>query len=241
MGCGASASRNVSSHADEIDPLLPNENLAHILLASHSSERSVIERIRQDLLNEGFSCELIDENTPRSLSNRAKLIEWCDLFVVMIGRLYQRTFTCMEALNYAKDTRKPIVSILAEVTFRPYGALGAISASAIQCVVIKQVNTVPRTLSKIARTQVKLTRETSLSPKVISVIPVDQQRRERSILLLDGRSSDDDELAVRQRSLYCLDRYDGRWCYCCSAHLRSVDRQSTLHNDRKLFEGQCYL
>ena len=42
----------------------------------------------------------------------------------------------MEALNYAKDIRKPTVSILAEPTFQPYGALGAIAASSLNCILI---------------------------------------------------------------------------------------------------------
>ena len=176
MGCGASTSRNVSIDADGIDPS-SKKNLVHILLAGHSSLRSTSERIRQDLLNEGFSCHLIDESTPRSLSNRAELIQWCDLVVVVINRLYQRTFSCMETLNYAKDIRKPLVSILAEATFRPYGALGAISASAIQSIVMKEESSVARALIKIARTQVKPTGETSPLPKVIPIIRSDARHR----------------------------------------------------------------
>jgi hypothetical protein len=176
MGCGASTSRNVSIHAHGIDPL-PSENLVHILLASHSSLRSVSEQIRQDLQKDGFSCHVIDESTPRSLSNRAELIQWCGLFVVMINRDYQRTFSCMETLNYAKDIRKPIVSILAEATFRPYGALGAISGSAIQSIVMKEESSVSRALSKIARAQAKPAGETSLLPKVIPIIPIDDGKR----------------------------------------------------------------
>ena len=152
MGCGASASTN-----NERPVLLSDANRRNILLASHSSLRTASEGIRQGLLKEGFSCYLLDEETPRSLSNRAEIIQWSDLFVVVINRLYQRTFSCMEAFNYAKDIRKPIVSILAEATFQPYGALGAISASAIQSMVMKEERSTVRALADVAQTQVKHT------------------------------------------------------------------------------------
>jgi hypothetical protein len=37
----------------------------------------------------------------------------------------------METINYAKDLHKPIIAILGESNYQPYGALGAISASAV--------------------------------------------------------------------------------------------------------------
>jgi hypothetical protein len=42
----------------------------------------------------------------------------------------------METINYAKDLRKPIITILAESNFQPYGGLGAISASALRSIVL---------------------------------------------------------------------------------------------------------
>jgi len=56
----------------------------------------------------------------------------------------------MEALNYAKDMNKPIIAILAERTFRPYGALGAISASAIRSIVLTDDNSFVHAVSDIA-------------------------------------------------------------------------------------------
>jgi len=43
----------------------------------------------------------------------------------------------METINYAKDLRKPIIAILAESDFQPYGALGAISASSVRSIVLE--------------------------------------------------------------------------------------------------------
>ena len=100
---------------------------------------------------------MLNESIPRSLSVRANAIQWCDVFVVVISRLYQRTSFCMEALNYAKDLRKPIIVVLAESTFRPYGALGAISASAIRSVVLSDDSSFVHVVSEItnsARSQV---------------------------------------------------------------------------------------
>jgi hypothetical protein len=64
----------------------------------------------------------------------------------------------VEALNYAKDMRKPIIAILAESTFRPYGALGAISASAMRSIVLTDDSSFGHAVSAIAnsaRTQVE--------------------------------------------------------------------------------------
>lgn len=50
--------------------------------------------------------------------------------------MYQQTFFCMETINSAKDLRKPIVSVLSESNWQPYGGLGAITASAIRSIVL---------------------------------------------------------------------------------------------------------
>lgn len=56
----------------------------------------------------------------------------------------------MEALIYAKDMRKPVVAIFAERTFRPYGALGAITASATRSIVLKDDSSLAHAASDIA-------------------------------------------------------------------------------------------
>jgi hypothetical protein len=58
----------------------------------------------------------------------------------------------MEALNYAKDMHIPIIAIYAERTFRPYGALGAITASAIRSIILNDDNSFPHAVSDIANT-----------------------------------------------------------------------------------------
>ncbi len=137
--------------------LVSSANITKILIASHSTQQTIGERLKQGLLDQNLSCYLLNESTPHSLTVRANAIQWCDVFIVVISRLYQRTSFCMEALNYAKDMRKPIIAILAERTFRPYGALGAISASAIQSIVLSDDNSFVHAVSDIAnsaRTQV---------------------------------------------------------------------------------------
>ena len=137
--------------------LVSNSNTTKILIASHTTQQTISERLKQGLLDQNLACYLLNEYTPHSLSARANAVQWCDIFVVVICRLYQRTSFCMEALNYAKDMRKPIIAILAESTFRPYGALGAISASAMRSIVLTDDSSFGHVVSAIAnsvRTQV---------------------------------------------------------------------------------------
>mgnify|MGYP003385305126 CR=1 FL=1 len=102
-----------------------------ILIASHTSQRAISEQFEQGLSKQSLSCFILNEDTPKALNVRANYIEWCDVFVVIISRLYQRALFCMEALNCAKDKRKSIIAVLAEPTFPPCEALGAIAAVAL--------------------------------------------------------------------------------------------------------------
>ena len=108
----------------------------NVLLSCHTDQANVSEQLHQAFARQTFSCYVIDESTPDSLSARANLVRWCDVFVVIISRAYQRTPFCMETINYAKDVRKPVIAVLAEPEFQPYGALGAICASAIRYLVL---------------------------------------------------------------------------------------------------------
>jgi hypothetical protein len=132
--------------------LVPSTNTSKILIVSHTTQQKISERLRQGLLNQNLSCYLLNESTPHSLTVRANVIQWCDVFVVIISRLFQRTPFCMEALNYAKDMHTPIIAIYADRTFRPYGALGAITASAIRSIVLNDDNSFPHAVSDIANT-----------------------------------------------------------------------------------------
>ncbi|UJR23954.1 hypothetical protein I4U23_026922 [Adineta vaga] len=175
MGCGSS-SKNVvitSTSAVSVDitanaalsnpnmsttTAVSNSNTTKILIANHTTQQTISERLKQGLIDQSLQCYLLNEITPKSLDVRAKTIQWCDVFIVIISRLYQRTVFCMEALNYAKDQRKPIIAVLAEPTFRPYGALGAIVATAIHSTILSEDSSFVHIVSEItncARTQIK--------------------------------------------------------------------------------------
>ena len=138
--------------------LASNNDTTKILIAHHTTQQNIGERLKQGLVDQSLQCYLINENTPNSLDIRAKLVQWCDVFVIIISRLYQRTPFCMETLDYAKDIRKSVIAVLAEPNFRPYGALGAISASAVRSIVLSDDQSLVHAVSEIttsARTQIK--------------------------------------------------------------------------------------
>ncbi len=142
--------------------VVSNANPARILIASHSTQQTISERLRQGILDQHLLCYLLNESTPHSLHTRANAIQWCDVFVVVISRLYQRTSFCMEALNYAKDMHKPIISILAERTFQSYGALGVISASAIRSIILSDDSSFVHVASDIANSvHTQMTKKTN--------------------------------------------------------------------------------
>ena len=121
----------------------------NILITTHTAHQTLSEGLVQHLADRSLSYYLFDEATPQSLNARATCIQWCDLFVLVVSRAYQATFSCMAALNFAKDLRKPIVAILAEPTFRPSGALGAISASSIRSIVLSDETSIDVAIAEI--------------------------------------------------------------------------------------------
>jgi hypothetical protein len=108
----------------------------NILISYHTDQHAMSEQLQTDLIEQHFSCYLINESIPQGLSSRSNLIRSCDVFIVIVHRIYQYTPYCMETINYAKDLRKPVIALLATENFQPYGALGAISASAILSLVV---------------------------------------------------------------------------------------------------------
>lgn len=58
----------------------------------------------------------------------------------------------METINYAKDFRKPIVALLTELNFQPYGALGAISAGAVKSMTIQNDGVSANLVTQLANT-----------------------------------------------------------------------------------------
>jgi hypothetical protein len=108
----------------------------NVLITCHTDQQNNAEQIKKNLINQRFSCYILNETTPQSIAARANLIRWCDVFIVIISRMYQGTSLCLEAIYYAKDVHRPIIAILAESNFQPYGGLGAISAGTIQSIVL---------------------------------------------------------------------------------------------------------
>ncbi|CAF3837158.1 unnamed protein product [Adineta steineri] len=109
----------------------------NILISCHTNQQQIAEQIKDNLSKHRFTCYIINETTPESIVARANLIRWCNVFIVNISRMYQQTTFCMETINYAKDVRKPIITIYTESNFQPYGALGVISSTAIQSIVLE--------------------------------------------------------------------------------------------------------
>ncbi|CAF1524797.1 unnamed protein product [Rotaria magnacalcarata] len=108
----------------------------NVLISCHHNEKDVAEQLSKQLTNLNFTCYTLTDATPSSIVARANLVRWSDVFISLISRSYQRTFFCMETISYAKYNFKPIVAILAESNFQPYGALGVISAGAVHTMLL---------------------------------------------------------------------------------------------------------
>ncbi|CAF1290838.1 unnamed protein product [Adineta steineri] len=124
------------SAAPQASTTASTSNTMNVLISCHTNQQEIAEQIKSNLSKHRFTCYIINETTPESIVARANLIRWCNVFIVNISRMYQQTAFCMETINYAKDVRKPVITIYAESNFQPYGALGAISASTIQSIVL---------------------------------------------------------------------------------------------------------
>ena len=112
-------------------------NKLNILITCQSDQQNLAENLRTTFINAGHVCYILNETTPQSIAARANLVQWCNAFIVIISRTYQQTPYCMETINYAKDLRKAIVAFYIEPNFQPSGALGAISASAVLSLTLK--------------------------------------------------------------------------------------------------------
>ncbi|CAF3536507.1 unnamed protein product [Rotaria socialis] len=108
----------------------------NVLIICQTNQQNAADRLRSQLVDLKFNCYTLTDTTPSSIVARANLVRWSDVFISLISRSYQRAFCCMETINYAKDIRKPIVVILGESNFQPYGALGAISAGAVHTMLL---------------------------------------------------------------------------------------------------------
>ncbi|CAF1651887.1 unnamed protein product, partial [Adineta ricciae] len=181
----AGAALSNANMSTTIPTAASNNDTTKILIAHHTTQQNISERLKQGLIDQSLQCYLINENTPNSLDIRAKLVQWCDVFVVIISRLYQRTPFCMETLHYAKDVRKSVIAVLAEPNFCPYGALGAISASAIRSIVLSDDQSLIHAVSEIttsARTQIKK------KPNTINIKDILENEKAVNAKLLVGSS-----------------------------------------------------
>ncbi|CAM4969209.1 unnamed protein product [Rotaria socialis] len=156
MGCGASfspaAHERINSNAviaitssaitqqeliksNQSTPAMSSATI-NVLITCHQNEKNVADRLRSQLIDLKFNCYVLVDAMPQSTVARANLIQWCDVFISIISRSYQRALFCMETINYAKYHGIPIVVILAESNFQPYGALGVISAGAVHTMLL---------------------------------------------------------------------------------------------------------
>ncbi|CAM2713202.1 unnamed protein product [Rotaria socialis] len=122
----------------------------NVLITCHQNEKNVADRLRSQLIELKFNCYTLTDTTPSSIVARANLVRWSDVFISLISRSYQRAFCCMETINYAKDIRKPIVVILGESNFQPYGALGAISAGAVHTMLLDDDGTSENVVTQLS-------------------------------------------------------------------------------------------
>lgn len=98
-----------------------------ILVSFHSKNYQTAQELCNFLKDKNFEVFLISEDSPDSLQLREQSVQWCDVFVLISTFNYQRSPHCVELANYAKDKKKPVVSLIAQPNFSPSGSVGAIS------------------------------------------------------------------------------------------------------------------
>lgn len=159
----------------------------NVLISCHSDRLSQVEQLKQKLTKQSHACYVITENQPKSIVARANLVRWCDVCIVFINRTYQQTLFCLETIYYAKDLRQPIIAILAEDSFQPYGGLGAIAASAQQTIALKNGDISENVVSQIANA---IPREKNKKKKMTNVFePSTLDNTSKSVDLIDGNSN----------------------------------------------------
>lgn len=117
---------NVSAPANQVLPT-KSKTSRGILLSCHSNDTVMSERISSFLEKNSFDTLVVTETLPCQLIHRESAIQWARVVVVVASIKYQRNETCLELANYAKDTKKPITTVIVQPKFRPSGSLGSIS------------------------------------------------------------------------------------------------------------------
>lgn len=103
--------------------------MKRVVLSNHSRHQDLCEKIAKALRSTSYDVVTIDESSPQALKLREQAIQWCEVFVLVASVKYQRDPYCLELANYAKTLRKPIVTVLAQSNYKPFGTLGAISVA----------------------------------------------------------------------------------------------------------------
>ncbi|UJR15063.1 hypothetical protein I4U23_002034 [Adineta vaga] len=161
-------------------------NTMNVLITCHTDQQNLAEILRKTFTNQNLGCYILNETNPQSIAARANLIQWCNAFIVIISRKYQQTPYCMETINYAKDLRKAIVAIYIESNFQPYGALGAISASAVLSLTLKN-NQIPENMTSQIINAVS-SQKTRKSGNKNVVDPAQMPNESDSMKLIDGNN-----------------------------------------------------
>ncbi|CAF0937062.1 unnamed protein product, partial [Brachionus calyciflorus] len=105
----------------------------NILIAYHTSDEQEAKSLKETLSKNNFeSVYLANENEPSCIEIRVEYLKKSSIFIILSSRNYQNEEFCMELANYAKDLKKEIFALNTKLSFRPFGALGAIIASANQ-------------------------------------------------------------------------------------------------------------
>lgn len=112
----------------------------NVLISYNSDSISEVNYLNDQLKPFDFNIYLINESDPSQISIRCNLVKKCDSFIVITSRGFQKNNFCMELVNYAKDLKKPIFVFNKKISFRPFGALGAIIVGCAQNEIIEFEN-----------------------------------------------------------------------------------------------------
>ena len=112
----------------------------NVLISYNSDSISEVNCLKDQLKPFDFNIYLINESDPSQISIRCNLVKKCDSFIVITSRGFQKNNFCMELVNYAKDLKKPIFVLNKQISFRPFGALGAIIVGCAQNEIIEFEN-----------------------------------------------------------------------------------------------------
>ena len=113
----------------------------NILLIHHSVTKTYSDKIityfdKLVLENTKFKLITIDEKSMQEkVSVLSKLILNCDVILILVSLEFQKNKALMEMVNYVKDTKAILYSLNFFSTYKPFGALGAISVSSKKSII----------------------------------------------------------------------------------------------------------